>query len=82
MSDFQGGDILASEMSFSTWSILDELQINFIYPDSYNEKLQFIAIPIGENLNKEMWPTEPFGHARAPLGIRHVIHLLVHRGRG
>ena len=50
MSDFQGGDILASELSFSTLSVLDKLlhtkKINFIYPDSYNEKLRFIAIPI------------------------------------
>ena len=52
MSDFQGGDILASEMSFSTLSVLDKLlhtkKINFIYPDSYDEELRFIDIPIGE----------------------------------
>ena len=50
MSDFQGGDILASEMIFSTLSVLAKLlrtkKINNIYPDSYNEKLRFIDIPI------------------------------------
>ena len=50
MSDFQGGDILAREMSFSTLSVLAKLlhtkKINNIYPDSYNEKLRFIDIPI------------------------------------
>ena len=50
MADVQGGDILASELSISTLSVLDKLlhtkTINNIYPVSYNEKLRFIDIPI------------------------------------
>ena len=57
MADIQGGDILARETNFphsQFWLNYYILKINFIYPDSYGEKLQFIVIPIGENINKEM----------------------------
>ena len=50
MSDVQGGDLLAHEMIFphsQFWLNYNILKINFIYPYSYSEKLQFIAITIG-----------------------------------
>ena len=51
MADVQGGDILACEMIFphsQFWLNYYIQKINFIYPDSNNEKLRFISIPNGE----------------------------------
>ena len=50
MADVQGGDLLAHEMIFPhsqfwlNYYLLNKS--NFIYLDSYGEKLRFIAIPI------------------------------------
>ena len=51
MADVKGGDLLASEMVFPHYQFWLNyyilIKINFSYPDSYDEKLIFIAIPIG-----------------------------------
>ena len=60
MEDEQGGDLLAREMIFphsQFWlNYYIPKKLNYIYPDSYDEKLLFIAIPIGAKAQQENMP--------------------------
>ena len=67
IADNQGGDLLACEMIFphsQFWLSYYILKINYIYPDSYGEKIQFIAIPIGAKYQQvNMTPGSIWSHA-------------------